>query len=182
MNLPARKPLRLGGWDYGGAGWYFITVCAKERRCIFSTIHRNPSDTSCVGRGIPDAPQIMRDIPDVPKVELTQYGELIEQALTFLDSHSERLRIDKYVIMPNHIHLILQVSAGGVSGKPRPTEALIPKFISSLKRYTNRQAGRMLWQTSYYDHIIRDEADYLRIWQYIDANPAEWEEDEYYAP
>lgn len=63
---------------------------------------------------------------------------------------------------------------------PRPTDAVIPKLISSLKRYTNRKAGASLWQGSYYDHIIRDENDYLRVWAYIDQNPARWAEDEYY--
>jgi hypothetical protein len=53
---------------------------------------------------------------------------------------------------------------------PRPTNAMIPKLISSIKRFTNKQAGFDLWQTSYHDHIIRDEADYRRIWQYIDDN------------
>lgn len=65
--------------------------------------------------------------------------------------------------------------------KPRPTNALIPQFLSSLKRYTNRKAGRALWQTGYHDHIVRDEADYQRVWSYIETNPAKWEEDLYYA-
>lgn len=162
MNRPERKPLRLKEYDYSEAGYYFITACTKEKRCVLSS----------VGRGILDA----------PLVELTKYGKLVEETLNFLDTHSEHIRLDKYIIMPNHIHLILQVSGGGASGKPRPTEALIPKFISSLKRYTNRKAGMELWQTSYYDHIIRNEPDYLRIWNYIDTNPAKWTEDEYYIP
>ena len=157
-----RKPLRLKGYDYSGVGYYFITACTKEKHCIFST----------VGRGFPDAPQ----------VELTKYGKLVEETLIFLNLHSDFARVDKYVIMPNHIHLILQVSGSGASGKPRPTEAVIPKFMSSLKRFTNRKAGVELWQTSYYDHILRNEPDYLRIWQYIDTNPTEWPEDEYYTP
>ena len=56
----------------------------------------------------------------------------------------------------------------------------VPKFVSSLKRYTNRVCNHSLWQTSYHDHIIRDEEDFLRHWTYIDQNPALWAEDEYY--
>lgn len=160
MEPPKRKPLRLQGWDYSGAGYYFITACTKERRCLLSS----------VGRGILDA----------SLVELTEYGKLVEETLSFLDTHSEYIRIDKHVIMPNHIHLILDVDGDGASGKPRPTDGLVPKFMSSMKRYTNKKAGQDLWQTSYYDHIIRSEADYLRIWNYIDTNPAKWPEDEYY--
>ncbi len=161
MSLPERKPLRLKGYDYSGAGYYFITACTKERRNVLSSV---------VGRGILDA----------PLAEVTEYGKLEEEAILFLSDKSEYIGVDKYVIMPNHIHLILQVSKNGASGKPRPTEALVPKFMSSLKRYTNRKAGCDLWQRSYYDHIIRSEPDYLRIWQYIDTNPAKWREDEYY--
>ena len=53
-------------------------------------------------------------------------------------------------------------------------------MIEALKRFTNQFAGFNLWQSTYYDHIIRNEADYLRIWDYIDTNPAKWREDCYY--
>ncbi len=195
-----RKHPRLKGYDYSEAGYYFITTCTKERRNVLSTV---------VGRGILDAPM----------AEVTEYGKLVEEAILFLSDKSEYICVDKYVIMPNHIHMILRVgkngasgkprpteaeggasgkprpteeeggasgkprpteAESGASGKPRPTEALVPKFMSSLKRYTNRKAGCELWQRSYYDHIIRSEADYLRIWEYIETNPAKWREDEYY--
>ena len=160
---PKRKPTRLKGHDYSRPGWYFVTVCTLNReRCL----------SEVVGRGLLDA----------PRIRLTPYGEWTEEALRFLDAQSEYIRVDKYVIMPNHIHVLLEVKPGGASGKPRPTNALVPKFFSSLKRYTDRQAGRPIWQTTYYDHIVRDEEDYQRIWSYIETNPAKWEEDPYYAP
>lgn len=182
MSLPERKSLRLEGYDYSEAGYYFVTACAKGRRCIFSSVGCGFPDVSQVEEGRCMLPSVGRGILDAPQVKLTEYGKQIEETLSFLDAHSEHIRVDKYIIMPNHIHLILQLSEGGASGKPRPTEALIPKFMSSLKRYTNRKTGLDLWQTSYYDHIIRNQPDYLRIWQYIDTNPAKWEEDEYYIP
>ena len=96
--------------------------------------------------------------------------------------------IDKYVVMPNHVHLIVFIKKeneeafdnSGASGKPRPTNATIPKLISSIKRFSNRKAGFNLWQDSYHDHIIRDDSDYQRKWRYIDENPAKWAEDDYY--
>lgn len=90
--------------------------------------------------------------------------------------------VEKYVIMPNHVHLLLRIREenGGAPGSSRPTQT-IPRLIGVLKRLTNRDIGEKIWQTSYYDHIIRNEADYLRIWDYIDTNPAKWKEDEYYA-
>jgi hypothetical protein len=75
---------------------------------------------------------------------------------------------------------IKDVGSVGASGNPRPTEAIIPKLISSLKRYTNKVSQMDLWQDSYHDHIIRDENDYLTHSKYIENNPARWAEDEYY--
>lgn len=57
-----------------------------------------------------------------------------------------------------------------------------PRVVAALKRFTNQEAGCKLWQTSYYDHIIRDEADYTARYNYILDNPRRWAEDEYYIP
>ena len=165
MELPKRKRTRLEGYDYGQNGVYFLTLCSKDKEHILSHI---------VGRGILDAPDI----------ELSAYGRCVEAALGFIHEHNPDIMIDKYVIMPNHVHLLVKVlqtedGAGGASGKPRPTEAAIPKLVSSLKRYTDRMCGAKLWQTGYYDHIVRDEQDYQTRWKYIDGNPARWAEDEY---
>ena len=70
-----------------------------------------------------------------------------------------------------------------MSGTPRaasPTKALIPKIINALKGLSSKKAGVSLWQRSYHDHIIRNEADYNRITEYIENNPAHWEEDCFY--
>ncbi len=164
-KLPQRKQTRLPDYDYSTAGYYFITLCAKDKRCIFGTVVR-------------------RGVLDAPLVELSDAGKGTQAALAYLNAHSARICVDKYVIMPNHLHMILALredgAASGASGMPRPTNALIPQFISSLKRFTNRQSGQTLWQAGYYDHIIRNEADYLRIWKYIDENPAKWTQDRYY--
>ena len=101
----------------------------------------------------------------------------------------DNVRIDKYVIMPNHIHLIINISETstennilcGMSQAPYPTtNAIIPKFVSLFKRYCNLEYGKNLFQRSFHDHIIRDESDYLKIWNYIDTNPAKWKEDCFY--
>ncbi|MDD6161159.1 MAG: hypothetical protein PUB51_08550, partial [Oscillospiraceae bacterium] len=87
----------------------------------------------------------------------------------------------KYVIMPNHVHLIVRITVreNGAPGSSRPTQ-MIPRVITTLKRFSNRDTGMDLWQSTYHDHIIRNEADYLRIWNYIDTNPARWQEDRYF--
>lgn len=160
-----RQRMRLEGWDYSDEATYFLTICTKNRKQILSQI---------VGCGILDA----------PKVRLSKYGVLAERALRFLHEHNPSIEIHKWVIMPNHNHLLLSVSpikeSTGASGMPRPTDAVLGKFVSSLKRFTNRQSGMDLWQRGYYDHIIRDERDYLCRWQYIDNNPANWLVDDYF--
>ena len=86
--------------------------------------------------------------------------------------------------MPNHIHLIIKIvneSHIGMSQAPYPTSnAIIPKFISLFKRYCNREIGNNIFQRSFHDHIIRNENDYLKIWNYIETNPVKWEEDCFY--
>ena len=93
------------------------------------------------------------------------------------------VRVDKYVIMPNHVHLLIFVDetvSDGMSKAPSPTNAVIPHFVSTLKRFCHRDIGRKIFQRSYHDHVIREERDYLRIWAYIDGNPARWREDCFY--
>lgn len=88
--------------------------------------------------------------------------------------------LEHYVIMPNHVHLLLRIGsgAGGGPGAARPT---VQTVVGGIKSITTRRIGASIWQTSFYDHIIRDENDFLRIWTYIDTNPAKWAEDRYYS-
>lgn len=92
------------------------------------------------------------------------------------------VRVDKYVIMANHIHIILLIDseASGTSRSPSPPNAVVPHFISTFKRFCHRDVGEKIFQRSYHDHVIRGEKDYLKIWQYIDSNPARWKEDCFY--
>jgi len=125
-----------------------------------------------------------RGILDAPFVKLSEYGNALAGAIEFMNNNNHEIGIVKYVIMPNHVHMIVVVDnlSNGASGMPRPTNALIPKLISSIKRFVNRQAGFNLWQRSFHDHIIRSDDDYIRILQYIEDNPARWREDVYYVP
>ena len=102
--------------------------------------------------------------------------------MIYLSEHTQNISLEKWIIMPNHVHLLIRVAAGdsGASRMPRPTDGIVPKFVSALKRFTNKENHVQLWQSGYYDHIVRDENDFLRTWQYIDNNPAAWLEDKYY--
>ena len=165
MEYKQRKETRLKEYDYSANGAYFVTVCTKDRKHILSTIH--------VGGGALDAPYI----------ELTEKGEIVREQFEKMNHLYEDINVKHYVIMPNHIHFIIEIAkSGGTSGRPSPTRSnsIVSKYVGTFKRFTNKISGIELWQRSYYDHIIRNEADYLEKSDYIINNPAKWAEDEYF--
>ena len=100
--------------------------------------------------------------------------------MTSIGTAYQNVTVDIYCIMPNHIHLILIFNqSNGVPRSSRPTQ-LIPRVITALKRLSNKKVGFNLWQTSYYDHIIRNEQELYEIRKYIEQNPIKREFDEYY--
>ena len=165
LDPPQRKQNRLLGYNYDRPGYYFITVCANERAEFFW----EASAMRSVGADIirPFSPA------------LSQYGCLVEQAIQDIPQHYAGVRVDKYVVMPNHIHMILSLARSGGRIISAPTKA-IPTIVGQMKRVVSKKAGFPMWQKSYHDHIIRGEADYRRIWEYIETNPAKWREDCYY--
>ena len=159
------RPYRLPCYDYGQAGCYFVTFCTQGRENILSS----------VGRGL--APG------SAPALTLSSIGRTLELQIHALPQRFPSVAIDNYVIMPNHVHLLMSVSElPGAS--PRPTVSQIigvcKSITTRLANITEHQPGRKIFQSSYHDHVIRDENGYLTHWQYIDSNPAEWTEDEYY--
>ncbi|MBE6592598.1 MAG: hypothetical protein E7642_01235 [Ruminococcaceae bacterium] len=161
-----RKTPRLQGFDYNSTGAYFITICTQNRRCILSHI---------VGTGVPDCPQI----------ELTRYGEIADKYIKQLNSFYDHISIESYVIMPNHIHILLFIKQSGQSRTPVPTNAdransAFSQFISTFKRFCNKEYGKNIWQTRVNDHIIRGREDYEEHLRYIYENPKRWLYDELY--
>ena len=162
MELPKRKPTRLKEYDYNSEGAYFITICIKDRKNLLGQI---------VGTGVLDGPINV----------LSDYGKIAERYILQLNDFYEHLAVDKFVIMPNHIHILLTVlKHDGPSRTPVPTNNEISRFVSTLKRFCNKECGKNIFQRSFHDHIIRDKNDYLKIWNYIDQNPNKWEEDCFY--
>ena len=157
-NLPVRKPNRLKGYDYSQNGAYFITICVKDRRELLGKI---------VVRG---------DAHIAPYTQLSQYGTVVERYINGITG------IGKYIIMPNHIHMIIFIRSdeNGTMWSSSPTTQSVPQLIKSFKTLVTKEIGVSLFQRSYHDHIIRNEQDYLSIWQYIDTNPVKWEEDCFY--
>ena len=160
-ELPARKTIRLKGYDYSSNGAYFITICVKDGHEMLGKI--------VVG----DAP--LR----VPYCRLSEYGKFVEVQIQKTSVVYPGISVDKYIVMPNHIHMIAVVADETRRGAS-PTKAVIPQIVQSIKSMTTKHFEFNLWHRSYHDHIIRNEEEYRRIWQYIDGNPARWEEDRYF--
>lgn len=169
-ELPKRRPLRLKGFDYSGAGTYFLTICTHGHQCLLGTI-------SPVGA-----------IHESPATRLSPAGTIVEQYILRLPDRFPRAAVESYVIMPNHIHLLLTLSPPEVRAiheSPLRGRSQLSKVVGYLKMNSSRDIRRTLpvgevWQRGYHDHIVRDEADLLRIWTYIENNPLKWELDRYY--
>lgn len=159
MELPVRKPNRLPNFDYNTPGAYFITICTKDRKSLL---------WADVGASIAR--------PQNPP--LSQYGAIVDSSIREIPLYYPAVSVDHYVVMPNHIHLLLRINIDE-DGRAMlaPT---ISRVVQQMKGIITKQIGYSIWQKLFHDHVIRGEKDYLKIWEYIDNNPAKWEEDCFY--
>ena len=160
-ELPVRKRLRLQGYDYSSAGYYFITVCVEDGH-------------EMLGEIVGDA------VLCVPCVELSDIGKIVQTYLEKMNTVLEYVFLEKYVIMPNHVHFLVVIN-NGTQRTASPTKATIPRIVHGMKAVATKQIGYSIWQRGCHDHIIRNQNEYKRISQYIDENPAKWAEDRYYS-
>ena len=149
MEHPDRKPNRLTKYDYSQNGAYFVTLCTQDRRKILSSI-------------------VGDDAHIVPK----PYGMIAEK---YIHNVPE---IEKYIIMPDHIHMIIRLDNGAMWASPptntTPQHNRVSNIVRSLKILVSKEIGEPIFQRSYYDHVIRNQQDYDEIWQYIENNPRKW--------
>lgn len=157
----SRKRNRLKNYDYSQCGKYFITVCVKDRHNILCDIQN-------VGGGVPDAPVT---------VILSDLGTVCEDVIKSINNNYDNVKISKYVIMPNHIHMIVDVLKCGSPRTTNPTLATVPWVVSTFKRFISKKAGFQFFQRSYHDHIIRNEQELNEIYNYIEYNPLNWKDD-----
>ena len=155
MEFTVRKPNRLTEYDYNHNGAYFVTICTQDRKKILSSI---------VGDGFP-----------VPK----PIGLIADEYIRKIPEKYPPVSIDRYVIMPDHIHILLRIYTNPIgTGNPSPTLGnIIGWYKYQVTKQVNAQyniAGERLFQRSYYDHVIRNQQDYDEIWQYIENNPMKW--------
>ena len=154
MELQKRKHPRLKNYDYSLPGYYYVTIHIEKDDVL-----------SAVGRGL------------APAVHLTKAGKIAEQQLFALQSRYSYVRIDKYVIMPTHIHAIICL-VGEKENTPRASLTdIICAYKSLTTRISNQQLstpGKKRFQTSFYEAVLRNEAAYRECWKYIAEDPKKW--------
>ncbi len=159
--MEKRKNMRLQDGNYNIEGVFFLTICTKDRKCILSNVVGDENYENA-------------------KIQLTKYGQIAEKYLKQINDFYDYISIENYVIMPNHIHILLYVKDNEKDINANIQNSLVSKFISTFKRFCNKECGENIWQYRSYDHIIRDERDYYEHMAYIHENPMRWQFDKLY--
>ena len=155
-NQPIRRSIRLKDFNYSSSGAYYVTICAFDHQLVFGEV---------VDNGL------------VP----TEWGKIAEAYWTKIRERWAPVELDEYVLMPNHLHGVL-IFPGGTNA-PTSLGNIVNWYKSSVTKAVLRLEGgeeAKVWQRNYYEHIVRDENDLLRIQEYIAANLYKWADDEYY--
>jgi len=170
-NKYRSETTRLQDWDYSWPGYYFITANTKNRVMLFGHVEDK-------------------------KMILNEYGKIVEKCWFDLSEHYDNLRLDEFVVMPDHIHCIMHILSEhdidsdfvGTGLKPVPTKSESKRhglfeFVRALKSFSARRInesrktpGIPVWQTRFWDRVVRDRIELYYIRKYIMDNPAKWEE------
>lgn len=155
-----RKGIRMQEYDYAACGWSFITICTKDRECLL---------WDNVGAICDRPPELL---------PLSAAGRAIETELAVLSTVYENIRLELCCIMPNHVHLLLHIHLGA-DGRSQ-IAPMISRVIKQFKGAVSKHLGKSIWQKSFYDHVVRNEREYVKIAEYIENNPANWALDKLY--
>ena len=157
-ELQKRKPNRRGNYDYSQGGCHFVTICTGDRHELLW--EQTPAAGTRNARPL-----------------LSEIGDVVCEAIENIPLIYESVTVDTYVIMPNHVHLLLVFGDyfGLAAGAPA-----ISTVINKIKGYVSKQTGLSIWEKQFNDHVIQSEDDYIYIWQCIDKNPANWQDDCFY--
>ncbi|MBQ2202883.1 MAG: transposase [Oscillospiraceae bacterium] len=155
MDYPKRKHPRLKEYDYSQNGAYYITICVKGHQCLLGSIEN----------------RIMRR---------SHYGEIAEKLLCGIEGHYDYVHVVNHIVMPNHVHILLQKDMPPqilLAAESSIKTASIDTIVHAFKRLVTKEIGHSIWQSSFYEHVIRNSEDILRVSDYIDANPRRWRTD-----
>jgi len=162
-QLIKRKDHRLQFFDYSTYGYYFVTICTQNHKNLFWDFTSDP-----------DSEEI--------KYSLSDIGNTVDKEINKICDFYENVEIDKYVIMPNHIHMVIILKENYEDENHEPVKLVptIGRIIQQFKGSITKQITYSIWQKSFYDHIIKTEREYENIWNYIERNPLLWENDHYF--
>ena len=169
-DIHHRHSIRIKGYDYSKEGIYFITICTQNREKILAKIVTNN-----VGAGLVPA----------QRYETTRIGTMVEKIYLNLEKEFYNVILHSYIIMPNHIHGIIEICERAGT-RPAPTLSSIIRllkskttlmYIQGVKQGIYQPFNKRIWQRNYYEHIIRNEKEYLKIQEYINNNPLKWKDD-----
>ena len=164
-----RNTNRIPRHNYSTPGQYFLTICTENRQQLFGTIKND-------------------------QMILNGVGNMINLWWQKTFEKYDHTLINEYIIMPNHIHGIMNIVG---AGSPRPDNnnndkiigcgnhtPTIGNIIAYFKYQTTKQIneshntpGKKIWQRNYHDHIIRNDESLTNIRNYIVNNPATWQFD-----
>ena len=161
-----RKSVRIPGYDYTQDGWYFVTICTHNHNVLLGNVVNG-------------------------EMVLNEYGQIVSKIWKWLPEQYKYIKLHEWIIMPNHLHGIIEYHNDGRGGsrtaptdiKIKPLGRIIGAFKTVSTKHINKiqnTPGHKLWQRNYYEHIIRNEKDLNRIGEYIIYNPLKWPEDKYY--
>ena len=144
IEYKKRKNPRIKNYNYSTPGYYFVTICTDQKQCLFWTNGKR-----------------------------NRFGNTVYDAILKIPEHAPGVKIDKYVVMPNHIHMIIHLENSEMN-----LSAVIGQFKSYVTKKIHESCPNIkIWQTSFHDHIIRNKQQYEKIWIYIENNPQKWELD-----
>jgi REP element-mobilizing transposase RayT len=121
---------------------------------------------------VKDRLEILGKIEEDNHIKLTKEGNIVKQNIYRLEEIYKNIIVDEYIVMPNHLHILILINyKDGIT---------ISKIIKHLKTNISREIKYSIWQKSFYEHIIRNEKEYLKIKEYIKNNVINWRTDKYF--
>ena len=145
MPHPERKPTRIPGYDYATPNYYFVTICTHNKQCLFGSVE-----------------------------QLNGCGQIARDLLLEIPKHYPNASIDKFVVMPNHIHAII-ILREPPENCGKSLSIIMAQYKSAVSKTIGKSfPNRKIWQKSYFDRIIRNDQGYRNAWKYIDENPIRW--------
>lgn len=163
--MPTRKDVRLSEYDYSSQGCYFITICTKDKVQYLGRIRETICDDDHNRRIVCD-------------VVYSKVGCIAKEELINIPIHFSFVRIDSYVIMPDHIHILIELSEHLDHSIRRPSLSnIIGLYKSGVSRICRQKELYIAWQRNFHEHIIHSDAEKHQIREYIQSNPNAWRED-----